>query len=334
MKGGKMALQDILGQERAIRVLHQALAHDRVAQAYLFYGPSGTGKKLTAVQFTKALYCASASADACDHCVSCSKIDAGNHPDILTISAEGPSIGIEHIRTVQHHLSYRPYEQQRITVIVDGCELLTAPAANALLKTLEEPPECALLILLTGKKAALPLTLTSRCQLVPFQPLSPAHMQAIFVQQGLDETEASLAATLSEGRLDAFAHGDFAQALAIRDQAHRLLSDLVHSRAVTPFLQARKLAGKREQCDELLRWLGLLCRDLTMLKTTPTRNLYNHDLRRELTELVLPLPVKQLLEAFAHIEQQRYALGMNLNPQLVFEHVLLHLQHLLTTEQS
>lgn len=328
-----MALQEVLGQERAIRLLQQALTRARIAQAYLFYGPSGTGKKLTAVQFTKALHCESATADACDSCASCGKIDAGNHPDVLTISAASSSIGIEHIRTLQHHLSYRPYEQQRITVIVDGCELLTAPAANALLKTLEEPPDCALLILLTGKRAALPLTLTSRCQLVPFQPLPPTHMQAIFAQQGLDEAEASLAATLSEGRLDAFAHGDFAHALAIRNQAHALLSDLVQSQAVTSFLQARKLAGKREQCDELLRWLALLCRDLAVLKTTPTRNLYNHDLRRELAELILPVPVEHLLEAFAHIEQQRHALGMNLNPQLVFEHVLIHLQHLLTTQQ-
>ena len=331
-----MALQDILGQERAVRLLQQALTRARIAQAYLFYGPSGTGKKLTAVQFTKALYCESATADSCDSCdgcVSCNRIDTGNHPDVLTIRAEGPSIGIEHIRTLQHYLSYRPYEQQRITVMVDGCEFLTAPAANALLKTLEEPPDCALLILLTGKKTALPLTLTSRCQLVSFQPLPPAHMQTIFVQQGLDETEASLAATLSEGRLDAFAHGDFAQALAVRDQAYMLLSDLGHSRAVASFLQARKLAGKREQCDEILRWLALLCRDLAMLKTTPGRNLYNHDLRRELATLVLPIPVEQLVEAFAHIEQQRHALGMNLNPQLIFEHVLLHLQHLLTTAQ-
>jgi DNA polymerase-3 subunit delta' len=328
-----MALQDVLGQERAIRLLQQALLHTRVAQAYLFSGPSGTGKKLTATQFTKALYCASATSDACDRCVSCNKIDAGNHPDILTISAEGSSIGIEHIRTLQHHLGYRPYEQQRITVIIDGCEFLTAPAANALLKTLEEPPARALLILLTGKKAALPLTLTSRCQLVPFQPLSSDHMQTILLQQGLTPAEASLAATLSEGRLDAFAHRDFAQVVATRDQAHTLLSDLIHSRAIVPFLQARKLAGKREQCAELLRWLALLCRDLVMLKTTPTRNLYNYDLRRELIELVLPLAVERLLEAFVHVEQQRHALGMNLNPQLIFEHVLIHLQHLLTTEQ-
>ena len=328
-----MALQDILGQERAIRLLQQALTRARIAQAYLFYGPSGTGKKLTAVQFTKALYCESATADACDRCISCSKIDTGNHPDVLTVRAEGPSIGIEQVRAIQHHLSYRPYEQQRITVIIDGCELLTAPAANALLKTLEEPPDCALLILLTGKRAALPLTLISRCQPVPFQPLPPAHMQTIFGQQGFDDDEAALAATLSEGQLDAFADRDFAQVLAIRDQAHALLSDLIQSQAVSSFLQARKLAGKREQCDELLHWLALLCRDLAMLKATPARTLYNHDLRDELTELVPSLPVEPLLEAFAHIEQQRHALGMNLNPQLIFEHVLIHLQHLLTSKQ-
>ena len=323
-----MAFHHIVGQKRAIHVLQKGLASSRLAQAYLFHGPSSTGKKLTALQFAQALHCPAATTDACETCVPCRKIAAGNHPDVIQIGVEGSSIGIEHIRTLQHRLSYKPYEHQRITIIIDGCEFLTPPAANALLKTLEEPPPYALLLLLTGNKAALPLTLISRCQLVPFRTLTPAHIHTILTRQGVDEDTASLAATLSGGRLEAFDQGDFVQALTTRDKAHTILADIIQAQATAVFLQARTLAGKREQCEALLRWLALLCRDLVMLKITPDRLLYNQDLHQELTPLARHLSVDNLLEAFGCIEQQRGYLGMNLNPQLVFERLLVQLQHL------
>jgi DNA polymerase-3 subunit delta' len=115
-------------------LLQKALVNARLGHAYLFYGPSGVGKKLTALQFAKALACQSATAEACDRCTSCHKMTTGNHPDVVVINPEGTSIRIERIRAMQRQLSYRPYESQRTVVIIDGCESLTPPAANALLK--------------------------------------------------------------------------------------------------------------------------------------------------------------------------------------------------------
>ena len=124
----------IFGQEHALALLQKALVNARLGHAYLFYGPSGVGKKLTALQFAKALACQSATAEACDRCTSCHKMTTGNHPDVVVINPEGTSIRIERIRAMQRQLSYRPYESQRTVVIIDGCESLTPPAANALLK--------------------------------------------------------------------------------------------------------------------------------------------------------------------------------------------------------
>lgn len=321
-----MALHHVLGQEHALRLLRNAFAHSRLAHAYLFAGPPGVGKHLTARQFAKAVYCEVEATDACDTCTACRKVDADNHPDVLEIEPDGASIRIEQIRTLQQRLSFRPYEHDRIVIILDGCELLTPPATNALLKTLEEPPGHALLLLLTGNKTALPLTITSRCQLVPFRALTPAHLRTILEREGLEREDATISIMMARGGLTT--SEQIAAALEARGQAHALLTEVAQNNATEVFLQARKLAGKRDQCEALLDWLILLCRDLVMLNVAPSRPLYNDDLRSDLEPLARTLAVSPLLEAFALAEQLRQYLGMNLNPQLVFERFLMRFEQL------
>lgn len=323
-----MTFRDILGQEHALLLLQKALISTRIGHAYLLYGPSGVGKRLTALQFAKALACRVASAEACDTCTACHKIATGNHPDVIFVSPDGASIRIEHIRAVQRQLSYKPYESQYTTVIIDGCESLTPPAANALLKTLEEPPESALLLLLTSKKDALPLTIISRCQLVPFRPLTPAHIRAILVRQGMDQATAAIASTLAEGRLDTWTQADVSHVLARRQDAYLLLQEKGHPKNTPLFLLARQWAGSREQCAEMLHWLSLFCRDLVLLKVASTLPLYNHDLQAELAALANALSVERLTEFFGLLEQLQRYLTMNANPQLTFERLVMQLQQL------
>jgi len=253
----------------------------------------------------------------------------GNHPDVVVINPEGTSIRIEHIRALQRQLSYRPYESQRTVVIIDSCESLTPPAANALLKTLEEPSASALLLLLTSKKDALPLTIISRCQQIPFRPLAPPHIRAILIQQGVDEPTAALVATLAEGRVDTWMQTEISQVLARRQSAYTLLQERGHTKSMPLFLLARQWAGSREQCEEVLHWLSLFCRDLVMLKVASTIPLYNCDLQAELTSLANSVAVEPLLNLFASLEQLRHYLAMNVNSQLTFEQLVIQLQQLL-----
>lgn len=329
-----MAFRDILGQEHAVLLLQKALVSARLGQAYLLYGPHGVGKRLTALQFAKTLACRVASAEACDTCTSCHKIATGNHPDVVFVSPDGASIRIEHIRAVQRQLSYKPYESQYTTMIIDGCESLTPPAANALLKTLEEPPVSALLLLLTSKKDALPLTIISRCQLVPFRPLTPSHIRAILVRQGMDQATAAIAATLAEGRLDTWMQTDVSHVLARRQNAYALLQEHGYPKNTPLFLLARQYAGSREQCAEVLHWLSLLCRDLVLLKVASALPLYNPDLQGELTALANSLSVERLIEFFNLLEQLQRYLAMNANPQLTFERLVIQLQQLWGTPRA
>lgn len=327
-----MALHDVLGQERALRLLHNALEHARLAHAYLFTGPPGVGKHLTARQFAKAVSCRVQATEACDTCTACKKIDADNHPDVLHIAPDGASIRIEQIRTIQQRLSYKPYEQDRIVVILDGCELLTPPAINALLKTLEEPPGHTLLLLITSHKTALPLTITSRCQLVPFRALTPAHLRTILERREVAPEDATISVMRARGGLTT--SEQIAAALEARGQAYALLAEVVQHHAQAVFLRARQLAGKRDQCEALLDWLILLCRDLVMLHVAPSRPLYNDDLRSDLEPLARQVTVDPLLETCTLAEQLRQYLGMNLNPQLVFERFVMRLDQLVGPPQK
>ena len=324
-----MGFNDILGQESAVAHLRKALHSDRLAHAYLFYGPKGTGKKLTVLKFTQALYCTTAPLGACDACATCRKIANRNHPDVLLIEPEGAAVRIEAVRMIQNRLSYKPYESERTTIIIDGCEVLTLPASNALLKTLEEPPGNALLLLLTSRKEALPLTIVSRCRLLPFRPLAPHHIATLLCQRGVDAETAKSAALLAEGSLEAFTDTDPAHLLARRQSAYDLLADTLTARDPGIFAKARQLAGKRDQCEELMRWFELLCRDMAMLKAAPAIPLHNQDLRAGLTELALSFTQDRLLDTCDLIEQLRHHIAMNVNPQLVFERLLIHIQQTL-----
>ena len=326
-----MAWHDVLGQEHAHRLLRNALEHSRLAHAYLFAGPSGVGKHLTARQFAKAISCSVRATDACDACTACKKIDANNHPDILDIAPDGTSIRMEQIRAIQQRLSYRPYEQNRIVIILDGCECLTPPATNALLKTLEEPPEHALLLLLTHHQTALPLTIRSRCQLVPFRALTPAHLRTILEGRDVERQDATISVMMARGGLAT--SEQIAAALEARGQAHALLAEVVQNHAQAVFLRARQLAGKRDQCEALLDWLILLCRDLVMLQVAPWRPLYNDDLRSDLEPLARQVAVDPLLETCTLAEQWRQYLGMNLNPQLAFERFVMRVEQLVGQPQ-
>lgn len=334
LQGVHVAFRDILGQEHAVLLLQKALVSSRIGHAYLLYGPHGVGKRLTAVQFAKALACRVASAEACDTCISCHKMATGNHPDIVFISPDGASIRIEHIRAIQRQLSYKPYESQYTTIIIDGCESLTPPAANALLKTLEEPPVSALLLLLTSKKDALPLTIISRCQLVPFRPLTPSHIRAILVRQGMDQASAAIAAMLAEGRLDTWMQTDVSHVLARRQNAYVLLQEHGCPKNTPLFLLARQYAGSREQCAEVLHWLSLFCRDLVLLKVASALPLYNPDLQAELAALANSLSVERLIDLFSLLEQLQRYLTMNANPQLTFERLVIQLQQLWETSSA
>lgn len=198
----QISFSDLKGQERARVFLTRVLASGRLAHAYLFRGPDGVGKQLCAKIVAAAVNCRGTAGDGgCGSCSSCRKFLSGNHPDIVVISPEKGTIGIDRVRELSKSLAYPPYESEMRVVILEDVHTMRSEAANSLLKTLEEPPEDNLLILTAESSSEVLPTIVSRCQSVPFFGLPVEQCAAVItsIDRDVSEEEAVMLAELAEG---------------------------------------------------------------------------------------------------------------------------------------
>ena len=168
-----MSFAEVIGHQKQLANLHSALTGERLHHAYLFLGPEGVGKRTIAVAYAKALHCLQQVNDFCDQCANCARISDGNHPDVRVLEplAEKKEISIQQIRELERDLNFRSFTGKRKIAIIDPATLMNSSAQNALLKTLEEPPQESLIILIAANAGALLPTLRSRCLRLSFAPL-------------------------------------------------------------------------------------------------------------------------------------------------------------------
>lgn len=211
---------EIVGQGHVVRTLQNAVTTGRVAHAYLFCGPRGTGKTSAAKVLAKAVNCTNrAGAEPCDTCSSCVAIAAGTALDVLEIDAAS-NRGVDEVRELREKVKFRPATGGFKVYIVDEVHMLTNEAFNALLKTLEEPPEHVIFVLATTEPHKLPLTIVSRCQRFDFRRIGKPELVA-----RLEEVSARAGLLVEPGVFDLIARvadGSLRDALGILDQAAAL----------------------------------------------------------------------------------------------------------------
>lgn len=193
----------IVGQARVVEALRRSLETGRLAQAYLFSGPEGVGKRTAALALAGAVGCHTSSGEGCDRCDHCSKIASGSHPDVIVVAPDGAFIKIDQVRALEPLLAIAPRESPRRFVVIDGAERLHPSAANALLKSVEEPRGDTTFVLVASAPHRVVPTLLSRSQRLRFAPLSPTQVEQItrdvLVAAGADLTALPWAAAASEG---------------------------------------------------------------------------------------------------------------------------------------
>ncbi len=208
--------KEVVGQEETVRSLKNAVQQGRVSHAYLFCGPRGTGKTSVAKIMAKAVNCIQpADGEPCDQCVSCLDIKSGNFMDVIEIDAAS-NRGIDEIRDLREKVRMLPAQGKTKVYIIDEVHMLTAEAFNALLKTLEEPPESVLFILATTEPNKIPATVASRCQRYSFRRLSQTE-----ILQRLKVAAQSEGINAEEKALEVIARratGSLRDALAMLDQ--------------------------------------------------------------------------------------------------------------------
>ena len=160
------------GQDRALSLLRRYLSAGNVPSGLLFHGEEGIGKEKAALAFLASLLCRARTAEgACGLCPECRLLSSGAHPNLLRVSPENHFIQIDEIRRLKAELSLKAFSDRPRAVLICPAERMTLPAANALLKTLEEPPAATHLVLVAHRLSDLPSTIVSRCQKVPFSTL-------------------------------------------------------------------------------------------------------------------------------------------------------------------
>jgi DNA polymerase-3 subunit delta' len=199
-----MAFTDIRDQDVPLRLLRNMIARDRIPNGLLFWGPSGVGKRLTALELAKAMNCEAEGQDACGQCLPCKKIAHSNHPDVQVVIPvkKSRNIDVGAIEGIVEMVALKPFESDwRIFIIMDA-ERMRGPAQNHLLKTLEEPLGQTLFILITEFPQLLLPTIRSRCQRIRFGALRPDTVLEILCRdRELPREAAEAAASLSQGQI-------------------------------------------------------------------------------------------------------------------------------------
>ncbi len=320
-----MTFDSIIGHDRQKEILRQALEHQRIAHAYLFEGPEGIGKRLVALALARALLCQNGS--GCGDCAACRKVDHNNHPDIHILDAEGATIKIDQVRGLQKELALRPLEGRHKICLIDGAEHFNPAAANALLKTLEEPQPNTLIILLSSRPESLLATIRSRCQRLPFQRLPKQRLAEIISQRlDLSETEAAILAALSDGSFKKALGKDRELYLQRRRELIRSIAALSSGSIIPIFKLAEQLAGGKDQLTDILDIFQTFYRDLLLLKHgRPATDLVNLDLQEILTRQVDKETTEGLLQKLKALDAGRFYLQRNVNRQLAMEIMLMRM---------
>lgn len=327
-----MGLKDIVGQEKALHILKGSIVKNRIAHAYLFAGEEGTGKRLTAINFAKVLNCQKRvtgselgvknEIDCCDKCPSCIKTDKAIHPDVLFIKpgGDGRQITIQAIRDMEESLSYKPFEGGWKIVIIDSADTLNQAAANAFLKTLEEPPPQSLLILISSMPELIPDTIRSRCQKINFSTLPFEKMIELLEKKSKlrhSRTELCLLSMLSCGRVALALSEDL---LERRDRSLQGFKVLLGDIEGTAW-------EDRDSMEEWFEWAELWLRDIAIVKATGrTDLLINHDREEEIRDISRGSDLRDILILSQRLNEIKGLLRFNLNKELTFYYTALLLK--------
>ena len=259
----------VFGHGKTRARLARLLREGRVPHALLFSGPEGVGKKKTALAASAALLCLEPKNGlACGACKSCKALAAGTHPDLFAVLPESsgkaaPSVKIEQIRTMRGEVSRAPLISGRRAVLIDDAETMNDAAANALLKTLEEPTGDTTFFLITGARQAVLPTIVSRCTGVMFGPLDAETIAWVLAEHGVPEDARGALAALSDGSAGQALRLFSEDALPLRDDALAVLESLPGLSTEAVFsLGARLGALERTRLLEWLRYFRLFLRDL------------------------------------------------------------------------
>ncbi len=326
---------NILGHQTAIRFLQNHAKPANTRHAYLLTGPEGVGRETLALAFAKALNCLTPPSERtfCDQCLPCRQIEELRYPDltILRVAEGSKDLKIDQIREMQKTLALAPYQSTYRIVLIPDFQRATIGASNALLKSLEEPPSKAILILTADARESLLETIASRCEVLRLRPSSIEALETYLREQkAINPNRAKRLAHLAGGRVGSAISFDQNQDLLTEyDEALADLGELINSQLrerlqYVENLQKRKSASREHLAFLVSVWLTFW-RDVMIRREGAEIPLVNIEHENQVSETARLIPSEQIESILNAHENALVNLDANLNPRLVIENLLLAL---------
>ena len=319
---------EILGHEQIIEHLQNAIKLQKVSHAYILDGEEGAGKKLLARAFAQTLQCERGGVDPCGECHSCKQAQSGNQPDIIKVTHEKPNtISVDDIRTqVNNDIVIKPYSSKYKIYIIPEADLMSAQAQNALLKTIEEPPEYAVIMLLTENAEALLPTIRSRCVMMKLRNIKDQLVKKYLMEQmEIPDYKADVCV--------AFAQGNMGKAimLATSEYFNEIKEEVVHLLRNIDEMNVSELMDAVKKCmtykmeiNDYLDMIAIWYRDVLIYKATKNvdRVVFSDQLRyiKARASKSSYEGIENILDA---IEKAKARLKANVNFELTMELLLL-----------
>lgn len=316
--------KDVVGHKNVIRYIQCAVKGDKVSHAYIINGERGSGKKMLAKLFATTLLCEKGNEDPCNTCHSCIQAESGNHPDIINVIHEKPnSIGVDDIREqVNNTIEIKPYRGPYKIYIIPQADMMTVQAQNALLKTIEEPPEYAVIMLLTENADTLLATINSGCVMLKLRNIKDVLIRKYLMERkGVPDYKADICAAFAQGSMGkAIMLADSEHFNEIREEALHLLQH-VHEMEIDEIIQAvSRVSAYKLEITDYLDIIMIWYRDVLLYKATlETERVVLKDQINYMKEQARRSSYEGIELILKSLEKAKRRLNANVNFELVME---------------
>jgi len=321
-----MGFSEIIGHKKQIDMLRQAWLSGRLHHAYLFVGPDGIGKKTLALALAQATHCTELDDDFCGGCGACRGIQSGNHADVRVVEplSGKKEITIQQVRELEKELTLRSFSGRKKIAIIDPATLMNRPAQNALLKTLEEPPQDCILILIATNAGGLLPTVRSRVFALSFGALSRQIVTQFLVSKGKSQQEAEFLAAMTMGSLGAASKIEKEKLIEKRQGWLDMLASLTPGNYRAALVSAEALAANRDETLMFLEWAGIWYRDLLTFRVTRASDeIVNQDMLLQIEQQSAHTQENLLFSLLAKTTEASRRIQRNVNRRMVIEDLFL-----------